>query len=157
MALAQIKSFVVPFKDKILNPDGTMNQPWEWFFRNIWERLNPLGLEKTTPITNNINAKTFAASDVNTTTDAITETGHGYYTGLPGKLTTTGALPGGLNGTLTYYVIKVDDDTYKLALNPTNAQAGTAINITSQGSGNHTFTPWVDVEGLSFNSKDLGN
>ena len=47
-----------------------------------------------------------------------------------------------------YYVIKVDDNTIKLATTRTNANAGTAINLTSQGGGTHTLeTPTVTLPG----------
>ena len=47
-----------------------------------------------------------------------------------------------------YYVIKVDDNTIKLATTRTNAKAGTAINLTSQGAGTHTLeVPTVTLPG----------
>lgn len=87
-------------------------------------------------------AKSFVDGDVDTATDEITETAHGYFTGLKGQLTTTGTLPAGLSLATDYYVIKIDDDTYSLASSLANAQAGAAVNITSAASGGtHTFTP----------------
>src|SRR3990167_6131894 len=67
------------------------------------------------------------------TTDANT-TGHAVY------LTTTGTLPAGLATGTVYFVIRVDLNagTFKLATTITNANAGTAINITDAGSGTHT-------------------
>lgn len=86
-------------------------------------------------------AKSFATSDVNTTNDTITETAHGYVTGLKGQFTTTGTLPAGLSLATDYFVIRVDADTYKVATSLVNAQAGTAVDMTDVGSGTHTFTP----------------
>jgi len=86
-------------------------------------------------------AKTFADADVNTTTDRITITSHGYYTGRKVAATSSGTLPGGLSAT-NYYVIKVDANTIKLASSMANAVAGTAVDITSAaGGGTHTLTP----------------
>lgn len=86
--------------------------------------------------------KTFADADVNTTNDTITEASHGYKTGLKVALTNSGgALPTGLSAT-DYYVIRVDDNTIKLASSQANALAGTAVNITAaSGGGTHTLTP----------------
>lgn len=86
-------------------------------------------------------AKSFATTDVTVAADTITETGHGYPTGLKGQFTTTGTLPAGLSTSTDYFVIDVDDDTYQVAASLANAQAGTQVTITDQGSGTHTFTP----------------
>lgn len=50
---------------------------------------------------------------------------------------TTGAATqcGGLSNNTTYYAIKVTDTTFKLATSPANAQAGTAVDITSDCTG----------------------
>ncbi len=46
----------------------------------------------------------------------------------------------GLTDNTAYYVIKVDNNTIKLATSASNANAGTAINITGVGAGNaHTL------------------
>lgn len=42
---------------------------------------------------------------------------------------------GGLTSGTTYYVIRVDDNTIKLATNSSNATAGTAVNISAVGTG----------------------
>jgi hypothetical protein len=91
---------------------------------------------------NTPSAKTFVDGDVNTTTDRITITGHSFATtGLKVAATTDGVLPGGLSAT-NYYVIVVDANTIKLATSLANAQAGTAVDITSAaGGGTHTLTP----------------
>jgi hypothetical protein len=58
-----------------------------------------------------------------------------------------------------YYVIKVSDTTFKLATSYANAIAGTAINITSTGTGTHTiswllprYTNGAGVQSIFFNS-----
>src|SRR5687768_1131802 len=86
----------------------------------------------------------FAAdTDVNTTTDEITVTGHGFVMGLKGTLTSTGTLPAGLAAATDYFVIVVDANTIKLADSYENAEAGTAIDITDVGTAGatHTFAP----------------
>lgn len=93
-------------------------------------------------------ATSFVDGDVSVANNTITETSHGYLTGLKGQLTTTGTLPTGLSTLTNYWIIKVDNDTYKLASSLANAQAGTAIDITAAaGGGTHTFTP-TTVSGI---------
>ena len=75
---------------------------------------------------------------VNTATDLVTFVGHGYYTGMLCTLTSDGTLPTGLSTATEYYVIKIDDDSLKFASSLALAQAGTAVDITGAGSGNHT-------------------
>ena len=48
-----------------------------------------------------------------------------------------GTLPTGLSLATTYYVIRLSDTSIKLATSANNANAGTAIDITGQGSGIH--------------------
>jgi len=68
----------------------------------------------------------------------VTDTGHGLVTGDKVYLTTTGALPTGLAVDTTYYVVKVDNDSYNLASSLSNAVAGTKINTSGSQSGTHT-------------------
>jgi hypothetical protein len=86
---------------------------------------------------------TGADSEVDTTTDRITIPSHGLPLGLKGQLTSTGTLPTGLALATDYFVIVIDANTIQLASSLANAEAGTAINITSQGSSGavNTFTP----------------
>lgn len=82
-----------------------------------------------------------AAASVTTATDNLAATAHGFSTGDPVQATTSGSLPGGLSLSTTYYAYAVDANNFKLSTTYANALAGTVIDITSQGSGNHTFTP----------------
>ncbi len=60
------------------------------------------------------------------------------------ELTTTGTLPGGLALATRYFVISVSGKEepfeFRLASSIVNARAGTAVDITSTGSGTHTLT-----------------
>lgn len=85
---------------------------------------------------------TFATTDVSTGTDVIT-VGVNVATGTPVKVTSTTTVPAGLTSGTVYYAINVSSTTIKLATSRTNATAGTAIDITSQGSGTHTLTRGV--------------
>lgn len=86
-------------------------------------------------------AKTFASTAVDVTANTITITAHGYTEGLKGQFTTDGGLPTGISASTDYFIIVVDANTVKVATSLANAQAGTAVDITGQGTGNDTFTP----------------
>lgn len=83
-------------------------------------------------------ADTFTADN---TTNIFTNTAHGYVTGMKCQVSTSGALPTGLSPATDYFVIKIDADTFKLASSLNNAIAGTAIDITTDGTGTQTLTP----------------
>lgn len=78
---------------------------------------------------------------LNVTTNEITVT----HTGITGAAVIYnnggGGSIGGLTSGSTYYLIKVSDSIFKLATSLVNAEAGTAIDLTSVGSGtSHTLT-----------------
>ena len=117
------------------------------------------------------------ASKVDTSTEYISITAHGLTTGLKGQASSSGTLPAGLSTSTDYYVISIDANTIQLATSYANALAGTAINLTDQGTNaaTHTFTPttlagataklqashdnsvWVDVTSSSQNITATGN
>jgi hypothetical protein len=79
-------------------------------------------------------------SDVDTSTEEITIISHALTTG-DGLIYSQGTTNiGGLANANTYYVIVVDQDTIKLAATESDAANGTAINLTSQGTGTQVFT-----------------
>lgn len=82
----------------------------------------------------------FVDGDVTVADNTITEVGHGMITGDgPFPMTSSGTLPAGLALATDYWCIRVDDDTFKVALSFALAAAGTAVNITAAASGgNHT-------------------
>lgn len=99
-----------------------------------------------------------ASSDVCTYTSTANHPSN-ILTGTRVRLTTTTTLPAGLALATDYYVIKVDDSTFKLATSYANAVAGTAINITDAGTGTHTiswllprYTNGAQVQAIFFNS-----
>ncbi len=77
---------------------------------------------------------TGADSEVNIVDNEITIPSHGYTTGFKIQLTTTGTLPAPLATGTDYFVIVVDDDTIQLATTLVLALAGTAIDLTNEGS-----------------------
>jgi hypothetical protein len=93
-----------------------------------------IAIETTTQVFN------VAPADVNDGTDVITITSHGLATGDALIYTQGTANIGGLSNNVTYYVINTGINTIKLAVSKANATAGTAIDLTSQGTGTQIFT-----------------
>jgi hypothetical protein len=86
----------------------------------------------------NVVSYEFAALTItgwNDSTEEITVASHGYSDGDNVLLTTTGTLPTGLATATNYYIVYVDDDTFKLATD----EAGTSIVDFTTGaeSGTH--------------------
>jgi hypothetical protein len=81
-------------------------------------------------------------NQVNTSADSITINDHGFVTGT---VVIYSAGPGpaqyfGLTSGETYYVIKLNENSFKLAANLVDAQLETAIILTGQGNDSQTFT-----------------
>lgn len=74
-------------------------------------------------------------------TDTFTAASHGLLTGDgPIRLTNSGgALPAGLATATDYYVIRSSANDFKLATSFANALAGTAVEISGNGTGTHTL------------------
>ena len=88
--------------------------------------------------TNTLSA--FSTFTVDATTDILTYSGYiDPYTKL--QVSTTTTLPAGLSAATNYWTIPIigSDVTCKLATSYANALAGTAIDITSVGTGTHTI------------------
>ena len=83
-------------------------------------------------------ASTFATTDLNTTNDQIA-VGRNIPTTTPLKFSSSGSLPAGLVAGTRYYAININPTTIKVATSIANAQVGTAIDFTDQGSGTHTI------------------
>lgn len=79
---------------------------------------------------------TFSITVVDSLLDTLTIPGHPFTTGMPVLYHQSGGTAvGGLTDKLLYWAIRVDANTVKLASSLANAQAGTAINFTSAGTG----------------------
>jgi len=83
-----------------------------------------------------VNPKDFLSGDVNTSTDSITLTSHGYTNGQ--KVIHTSSSPsGGLVNNGIYYIVVIDDNTFKLAETYYNAtlRIPVVIDLISASSG----------------------
>jgi hypothetical protein len=69
------------------------------------------------------------------TTNLITCVGHGVKDGNQIVLATSSALPGGLATATRYFPVQIGENTFALAVTAN----GQAIDITSAGTGTHTF------------------
>lgn len=93
----------------------------------------------------NITSKTLGA--INTVNETITITNHGYNrSGIPVRF--TGAVPGGLNTTATWFTIYVDANTLAFASTQALAMAGTKVGLTSTTTGG-TINQYIDPDALS--------
>jgi flagellin-like hook-associated protein FlgL len=81
-----------------------------------------------------------SATGVNTSTNTLTETDHGLLTGDKVAYAAGSTVIDGLVDATDYYVIKVNDNSYKLATTLANARDGLAIDLNSTGVGDQTFT-----------------
>lgn len=82
---------------------------------------------------------TVAYTTVDTSAETVTISSHKFQVGDTVQVSTTGGLPSGLSASTTYYIIDASSNTIKFATTLANAKAGTAINLASQGTGNHTI------------------
>ena len=85
---------------------------------------------------------TIATSDVHADTEIIDVT-IDIPTGARIRFKTTDTLPDPLGVDTIYWAIRVSATEIKIATSQTNAQAGTAINLTDQGTGTHTVQQLV--------------
>lgn len=82
--------------------------------------------------------------------DTLTGEAHGFLTGDgPVRVSNAGgALPGGLEAGTDYWVIKISNDTYQLATSLANAEAGTQVPLTTDGTGTQTIFDQPTTERL---------
>ena len=78
---------------------------------------------------------------VNTTTNVITITGHGFVNGLIVQGTTTTTLPGGMSLATDYYIKYRTANTFTIS----ETLDGANVDITDAGTGTHTLTPITQV------------
>jgi hypothetical protein len=80
-----------------------------------------------------------AITSINTTTNVVTSTAHGFNQGLVVQASTTTTLPTGLEAATDYIVSWLSVNTFKLL----NASTLAEIDISDAGTGTHTLTPTV--------------
>ena len=83
-----------------------------------------------------------AIASINVNSNTFTLTNHGYVTNdfVTYRAGATGTPVGGLTDGNEYYIIKIDNDNFRLAGTKYNATRGYALDITSVGTGEQTFS-----------------
>jgi len=76
-------------------------------------------------------------------TDLINLTAHELVTGVAVLFSTSNTLPAPLATNTYYWAIRNDANSFKLATSFANALAGTAIDITTTGTGTHYLEPVI--------------
>lgn len=118
--------------------------------------INPTGLAEDTTnvfdgavVNSTLSNIDFTAANA---TETMTATAHGLVTGQgPYQLTNSGGgLPAGLSVLTNYWIIRTGADTFQFASSYANALAGTAVTITTDGTGTHTLV--VNVLSRLFNT-----
>ena len=88
-------------------------------------------------------ARTITQANINETTNVFTVTGHNMRTGTKLTYTSNGTNIVHSGGTLAdstaVFVIRVDDNTFKIASSLSNANSGTALDITNDGNDSNSF------------------
>jgi len=99
----------------------------------IYSQMSAMGW---TLVDGNFTSITVAYTAVSIANDTFTvSSGSVPADATPCQITSTGTLPGGLAINKRYYVVSGTDTTFKLSA----TYNGAAINITTQGTGNHTI------------------
>jgi microcystin-dependent protein len=104
-----------------------------------------------------VSDKTFQTTDVDITTETITVVGHSFNrTGFQIRFTSTVTLPSPLVVGTSYFAIVTGLNTFKVAASLSDAIAGTAINLTTVGTGIHTVIQFEDGDASSRSAITVG-
>lgn len=71
-----------------------------------------------------------------------------FQTGQLVRYSTSGSAIGGLTNNTNYYIVRVTNTTFSLATTLANAQNGTVITLSSDGTGTQTFTQTLTTRTL---------
>lgn len=104
--------------------------------KNVGQRVYELAVTVAAWVAQGIPDTVFTAVAA---TDICTAAAHGASTGWAIQVSNSGGgLPAGLAAATTFWMIVLDVNTFKLATSYANALAGTAIDITTNGTGTQT-------------------
>lgn len=122
----------------ILNSAGLETEVGSGSGGNVNFISNGKAEQGTTGLFTYVSVQGFTPSNVDVATDTITITGHGLTDGTRVQFTNSGgALPAGLSASTDYYVRDAATNTFKVSL----TNGGTAVDITTQGTGVHGVRP----------------
>ena len=122
---------------------GSRTMAYAWCFEFVYGlapvlSLGGLVLDELVYMVNRYATSTVTIS--NSSPAIVTWAGHGLDSGCKVQLTTTGTLPTGLSPSTTYWVTKIDANSFKLSTSLANAVSSTFIATSGSGSGVHTAT-----------------
>lgn len=102
------------------------------------KRLKAFLADEATRLNATATPVTFTATNG---TETLSAAAHGLSTGDPIRVVNAGgALPAPLVTATDYYAIRTGTGTFQLATTRANALRGTAINLTTDGTGTNSFT-----------------
>jgi hypothetical protein len=104
---------------------------------NLYPMIGRVCITKTGDASDLID-EAVASTSIDTTGNTLT-VAQDLTTGDKYRVTTTGTLPDPLVVLTDYYIIRIDSTTIKLATSYANALDSIFIDITTQGTGTHTF------------------
>lgn len=132
------ESFDVPYRTPIAEKSGLLSVTWEWFFRSVWERLYPLGIEKQFTLVNN------QATPADITSMRFDKRGvsQATVTYLVQRVTTGGSAAELIESGILIFVYRPTDDDWDI--NVVNEElpddAGVDFTITADGQVQYTTT-----------------
>lgn len=141
-----VEGYFQSINDALSNPFATVSVPLVDQDQTPFHHgtLNKIEVSKA--------ALNLTSASINTTTDRIASTAHALITGdIVTFLVVSGGLPAPFVAATNYFVIKIDADTIQLAATYAGAvYAGTAIDITTTGSGRWVLIGWqIGIEARS--------
>ena len=148
--IASSSTQIVP---KNIRPIGTIDAflgttaPTHWLLCDATARSNTTYVDLFDVLVPSISqflgaATTFATTDVDTSTDRITEPAHGLANGTVLYFTTTTTLPAPLTANTKYFVVGTATNDFQVSL----TSGGAAENLTSQGAGTHSFYTTFNID-----------
>lgn len=125
----------VAFYSSLTLPAG-ISANTEYFVRNVDTNTFQISTTPTGDILDITDTGSNATFTVDDSTDVFTSAGHGLSNGDIIQVSTTGTLPTGLSASTNYYIINKTTDTFQVS----TAEGGSAVDMSSTGSGTHTWT-----------------
>lgn len=151
-AVTTAKTFTLPDGDgstnQVLGTNGSLQLQWQTVATDALSQYNVkvgdsggTAQQVNTNLLGTINAEYTTATATLTiaTPCVVTYNSHGLATGDRVYFTTSGALPTGVSTSTTYFITKVDANTFKLSTTIANLLAGTFVASSDSQSGTHTI------------------
>lgn len=127
--------FSFPIRDKLL--DGQfLNSPWEWFFRQIYERLHALGDERSFEIANN----QASAADISGLKFSSRDLSQAVVEFLVTRVTTGGGATELVESGLFIVAYKPTSDAWAINLVNINSPQNSGVDFTITAAGQVQYT-----------------